>query len=490
VSDRLSLRTRLLLAVGTVALVALIIADVAVYASLRSYLYQQVDSTLEASYFPVLDAASGPPGGHPPGSTSGHAPDQSTFCLSAPGMFIEARSATGSVLSGEVCPAFAAGKSYSPKLPAVITGFAAAAEDRGGEVAYLTVASTATGGPTFRVRASRLPNGVTLILADPVTIPNTLAQLLLLELLVTGGALLGAVLLGLWLVRVGLRPLRDVVRTAESISDGDLMHRVPNANNRTEVGHVAVALNVMLERIQETVRDLQASENRLRRFVSDASHELRTPIAAVSGYAQLFKQGASERQEDMPRVMDGIERETGRMARLVEDLLLLARFDEHQTVAFEPVELVGLVAEAVETARTVGPDWPIDFRAEEAVEVIGDWGALRQVIDNLLANVRAHTPVGTPVSVRVGREGPEAFIEVADTGPGISEEEAEAVFERFFRVDSSRSRETGGAGLGLAIVATILRAHGGRATAGSPPGGGAVFRVVLPALDDVGVEIA
>ena len=134
-SDRLSLRSRLLLAVGTVALVALIVADVAVYASLKSYLYRQVDSTLEASYFPVLDSVAGPPGGHPPGPTSGHAPGQSTFCLSAPGMFIEARSATNSVVSGELCPAFAAGKSYSPKLPAVLTGFAATAEDRGDRVA-------------------------------------------------------------------------------------------------------------------------------------------------------------------------------------------------------------------------------------------------------------------------------------------------------------------------------------------------------------------
>jgi two-component system OmpR family sensor kinase len=211
-----------------------------------------------------------------------------------------------------------------------------------------------------------------LILADPVSYLEHARQLLLLELLVTGGALLGAVLLGLWLVRVGLRPLRDVVRTAEAISDGDLMHRVPNANTRTEVGHVATALNVMLERIQETVRDLQTSENRLRQFVSDASHELRTPIAAVSAYAQLFKQGASQREEDMPRVMDGIERETGRMARLVEDLLLLARFDEHQTIAAEPVELVGLVAEAVETARTVGPAWPVTLSCGGACR--GDGG--------------------------------------------------------------------------------------------------------------------
>jgi two-component system OmpR family sensor kinase len=498
VNNRFSLRSRLLFAVGTVALVALIVSDVVVYTSLRSYLYRQVDSTLEMSHFGI-EAAAFPgganpgdsdapnPGGSPPGGTSTNGPALSRLCDSAPGVFIEVRGSSHNVVDGDLCQAFAAGKNYSPKLPAVIGGFAAVVQDHE-QVSYFTVASTVAGGPIFRVRASK-SHGETLIIADPVGIPSTLSQLLLLELLVTAGALFGAILLGLWLVRVGLRPLRDVVRTAEAISEGDLMHRVPNANGRTEVGHVATALNLMLERIQTTVRELQASENRLRQFVSDASHELRTPIAAVSAYAQLFKQGAAQRGEDLPRVMDGIERETSRMTRLVEDLLLLARFDEFQTLTAEPVELVGLVAEAVETARTVGPWWPVSFHAEEPVEVMGDWGALRQVVDNLLANVRAHTPRGTSARVWVGREGRDAVVEVVDDGPGLSEKDSTAVFERFFRVDPSRSRETGGAGLGLAIVATIVRAHGGRVTAGGRPGGGARFRVVIPALDVLGAEL-
>jgi two-component system OmpR family sensor kinase len=266
------------------------------------------------------------------------------------------------------------------------------------------------------------------------------------------------------------------------------MHRVPNANTSTEVGHVATALNVMLERIESAFGDLQSSENRLRQFVSDASHELRTPIAAVSAYAQLFTQGAAERAEDLPRLMQGIERETRRMARLVEDLLLLARFDEQHAVAAEPVELVGLAAEAVETARMVGPGWPVNFVATEPVEVLGDPSALRQVVDNLLANVRAHTPEGTQADVVVGRDGATAFVEIVDNGPGISEADAATIFERFFRADPSRSRETGGAGLGLAIVASITRAHGGRAFAKPRVGGGAAFRVELPALDPTVTE--
>jgi two-component system OmpR family sensor kinase len=489
-----SLRTRLLLAVGAVALLALAFADVTVYTSLKSYLYNQVDSTLQLSHISVEEAATGSSGDNYPnygtgGAASGQPPGSSDFCAvgreSAPGMFIEVRNISHQVVNGESCPAFAPGKkTYSPKLPEIITGFARTSADPHEPVVYFTVSSTATGGPLFRVRASVLQNGGVLVVAEPINnISSTLDQLLLLELLVTAGALIGAVLLGLWLVRVGLRPLRDVVRTAEAISGGDLMQRVPNENTRTEVGHVATALNVMLERIQAGFGDLQLSENRLRRFVSDASHELRTPIAAVSAYAQLFRQGASEREEDLPRVMEGIERETARMGRLVEDLLLLARIDEQHPFDLEQVELVGLVAEAVETARTVGPAWPISLVASEPVEIMGDWGALRQVVDNLLANVRAHTAPGTAATVSVGRAGREAFVEVSDEGSGISEEQAAVVFERFFRADPSRSRESGGAGLGLAIVATIVRAHGGKVTAVARPGRGALFRVVLPAID-------
>jgi two-component system OmpR family sensor kinase len=402
-------------------------------------------------------------------------------------MFIEIRSVNDKIVTGSSCPAFAAGKKpYSPKLPTVISGLSKAASNPAEPGAYFTVSSTTPGGPEFRVRASRLGDGRILIVADPINgISNTLDHLLILELAVTAGALVGAVLLGLWLVRVGLRPLRDVVRTAEAISAGDLMHRVPNANERTEVGHVATALNVMLERIQAAFHDLQQSESRLRRFVSDASHELKTPIAAVSAYAQLFDQGAASHREDLPRLMAGIERETSRMARLVEDLLLLARLDEQHSLELAPVELVGLAAEAVETANTVGPAWPIKFVADVPIEVMGNREALRQVIDNLLANVRSHTPPGTDATVSVSRGRNEAFVQVADNGPGISEEYSAVVFERFFRADPSRSRETGGAGLGLAIVSTIMQAHHGQATAVTHPGQGAVFRISLPALAEL-----
>jgi two-component system OmpR family sensor kinase len=487
----LSLRIRLLLAVGIVALVALVLADVTVYTSLKSYLYRQVDATLQVSGQSVKAAVSGPGAENPPSTGSSPMPAQTPsgadFCAMgreiAPGMYVEIVSATDTVVSGDACPAFTPGStSYTPQLTAIVRSLLRTTTKAAGSATYFTVAATRADGPAFRVQAEQLQGGEVLIVADPLSgISSTLDRLLFLELVVTGAALAISVLVGLWLVRLGLRPLRDVVRTAEAITEGDLVHRVPNANARTEIGRVAEALNVMLARIETGFADLQASESRLRRFVADASHELRTPIAAVSAYAQLFQFGAQDGDE-LGRVMSGIEHETGRMSRLVEDLLVLARFDEQRSLEPELVELVGVAMEAVATARMVGPQWPLAVEAGDVVEVIGDPMALRQVIDNLLKNVRAHTPLGTAATVRVGRVDDHAVIEVEDAGPGLTDVDAALVFERFFRSDPSRSRDTGGAGLGLAIVAAIVKSHGGRVTVERGRQGGALFRVMVPLL--------
>jgi two-component system, OmpR family, sensor kinase len=218
----------------------------------------------------------------------------------------------------------------------------------------------------------------------------------------------------------------------------------------------------------------------MRQFVADASHELRTPLTAVSAYAELFEQGAATRADDLERVIHGIRSETARMGSLVEDLLLLARLDEGRPLEREEVELLGVAAEAVQTASTVGPQWPVRLVAPQPVEIIGDRMRIRQVLDNLLANVRTHCPQGTSSVVRVDRDGLDAVITVTDDGPGISPEDAARVFERFFRAEASRSRRYGGAGLGLSIVASIARAHGGTVTAAPGPGGGTEFTVRLP----------
>ena len=515
--SNISLRIRLLIAVGSITLLALGLADVVVFGALHSYLYNQVDTSLEMSHRALEMTADNPqqaetggsvfvPSGLPPSENSGprgavgrHAPPtapegpgSSAFCaigrLDAPGMFIEVRDATGQVVTGvagrEECPSIQPGSvSYTPRLPSNISGLTNDGAHPSELSVYFTSGSVSSNGPAFRVRASRLSGGDVLIVATPISgISDTLSQLLLVELLVTAGALFTAVVLGLWLVRVGLRPLRDVETTAEAIAAGDLMLRVPSANTRTEVGRLATAFNVMVERIETLVSDLRSSESRLRRFVGDASHELRTPIAAISAYAQLFGKGAASEKDALERAMSGIERESNRMAGLVEDLLTLAKLDEHQLLAPQPVELVGLALESVETARLVGPGWPVSVQASSAIEVLGDYAALRRVVDNLLSNVRAHTPPGSRATVNVGAAGNEGYIEVSDDGPGITTEQARLVFERFFRVDRSRSRTTGGAGLGLAIVASIVEVHGGRVAAEPREGGGAVFRVTIPLL--------
>ena len=305
----------------------------------------------------------------------------------------------------------------------------------------------------------------------------------------TGAAVIVALLGGLWLVRIGLRPLRDMERTAETIAAGNLTERVPGENDTTEVGRLARTLNVMLTRIESAFsarvaseRRLRASEQRLRTFVADASHELRTPISAISAYAELFGRGASEQKADLERLMGGIRSETTRMEHLVADLLLLARLDEGRPMERRSVDLVALGAAAVQTATTVGPDWPVTFEASRPIEVMGDAVSLRQVVDNLLSNVRAHTPPGTTARVRVDGDGDGtgALITVTDDGPGMEPEQAEHVFERFWRSDPSRSRAHGGAGLGLSIVNAIVTAHGGTVTAQSAPGRGTTFVVRLP----------
>jgi two-component system OmpR family sensor kinase len=233
----------------------------------------------------------------------------------------------------------------------------------------------------------------------------------------------------------------------------------------------------MLDRIEE-------SDRRLRRFVADASHELRTPLAAVRAYAELFERGADKRPDDLARAMTGISRESERMSELVDDLLLLARLDEGQPLERQPVELAELAAEAVETARAVDPAHPIDLETQEA-RVLGDRARLRRVMDNLLGNVRSHTPAGTPAHVRVTALDGSAVIEVADEGPGLPPGEAESLFRRFYRADASRSRDSGGVGLGLSIVAAIAQAHDGSVSASAGPAGGAVFRITLPLLKTI-----
>jgi two-component system OmpR family sensor kinase len=295
---------------------------------------------------------------------------------------------------------------------------------------------------------------------------------------VTAAVLVAIALVGLWVVRLGLRPLTAIGETAAMIAAGDLSQRVARDDEQTEVGRLGRALNAMLHQIEVAFRAREASEQKLRRFVADASHELRTPLSAVRAYAELFKRGASARPQDLERSMRGIERESERMSVLVEDLLLLARLDEGRPLERKDVDLTAIVNESVETARTLEPERAI--RTDLAhVSVIGDADRLRQLVDNLLANVRAHAGANASVAVTLHPTDGLIRLEVADDGPGLDDEQLEHVFERFYRADSSRARASGGAGLGLSIVAAVAEAHGGRASAHSSAGGGATFVIDL-----------
>jgi two-component system OmpR family sensor kinase len=501
-----SLRLRLLLAVAAIAIVALVLADFATYSALRSSLYNQVDQNLVTNRVPIAEnrltgavtcfgsarngiGNQGPADGQSPGPSG-----DGSHAVPNGIEYAEVRTADGKVVQGLSCPAYVANKAYSPQLPSHITGITK--QPDGTMATFFTTGSKQAGGPAFRVRVSgstpniQLAGSDQLVVAIPISDQeSTLHTLLLIELAVTAGALVLALAGGWWLVRLGLRPLEDVERTADSIAAGNLDQRVPGADDATEVGRLARALNVMLERIEAAFSArvasearLQESDRHLRQFVADASHELRTPIAAVSAYAELFERGAAQHADDLPRVFTGIRTETARMERLVNDLLTLARFDEGLPLQIVPTELVGLGAEAVHTAVTVGPQWPVEFTASHPVEVMGDPVRLRQVIDNLLANVRAHTPQGTASTVRVDQQGSTAEIVVKDTGPGMPTEEAARVFERFYRADASRARSHGGSGLGLSIVAAIVTAHGGTVSAKSAPGEGMTVTVRLPVI--------
>jgi two-component system OmpR family sensor kinase len=272
-----------------------------------------------------------------------------------------------------------------------------------------------------------------------------------------------------------------MTQTAEAIASGDLSRRVDRAEHHTEVGRLGVALNKMLGEIEESFDERRLSEERLRRFVADASHELRTPLTSIRGYAELWRQGGLRTESELADAMRRMEQEGARMGLLVDDMLLLARLDQGRPLEVGPVDLVGLVNDTVTDARAVEPSRPISVATsvDGPLVVDGDESRLHQVLNNILANVRDHTPPGTPTHVTLGAADGVASVVVSDDGPGFGAE-PERVFERFYRADPARSRAHGSSGLGLSIVASLVAAHGGEVSAGASASGGAEVRVSLP----------
>jgi two-component system OmpR family sensor kinase len=466
-----SLRARLLVTTVVIAGAGLLVADVATYRFLSSFLIHRVDEQLVSAREPAARALSVQVG------FGGHGPTPPEMFPA--GTYAELRDGSGQTVSSEFL-GFATTSAPAPALPDSLPGSAS-----GGEAVQRIFTTTAAGSgrPEYRVLATSIGGGQgTLIVAIPLTeVHATLHRLLFVEIAVSLVVLAVLAAVSAWLVRLGLRPLVGIGETAGAIAAGDLTRRVEPATERTEVGRLGLALNSMLTQIEAAFEQRRASEERLRRFVADASHELRTPLTSIRGYAELFRRGADSRPEDLAKSMRRIEAEASRMGVLVDDLLLLARLDEGRPLEREPVDVSRIVADAVEGARAIEPDRPIDLELEGGAIVLGDADRLRQVLDNLLDNARVHTPTASPVHVNVGREGDVVVLSVSDEGPGLAAEAAERVFERFYRGDPVRSSSTGGAGLGLSIVWAIVQAHGGEVRASSPEGAGATFEVRLPA---------
>ena len=345
-------------------------------------------------------------------------------------------------------------------------------------------------GENFRVLALPLPSnlGSVAIAQSLNDVDRTLSRLQWLFFFI-GFVIVGLIALASrTMIKVGLKPLSEVENTAEKIAAGDLSARLPDAKPTTEVGRLTTSLNTMLARIEESFAVRKTSEDKLRRFVADASHELRTPLTAIRGFAELHRQGAVSGEEETKQLLARIEGESIRMGSLVEDLLLLARLDQAREMENLPVDIAQVTKDAVASAQVAGPEHSISLIGDaDELYTLGDQHRIHQVIANLLANARTHTPVGTPITVSIAQSSDGVRIGVTDAGPGLSDGDQKRIFERFYRADSSRVRIDGeGSGLGLSIVDAVMKAHGGSVSVSSEIGKGSTFTLFFPyALDGV-----
>jgi two-component system OmpR family sensor kinase len=362
----------------------------------------------------------------------------------------------------------------------------------------VTVGSIDNSKVHWRAMTVRGPAGeLTTVAIDLSDVQSTVRALTWSQVGIGVAVLLVLGVAGYWVVHRSLRPLVEVEQTAAAIASGQLDRRVPERDPRTEVGRLSLALNGMLAQIQRAVASAESSaaeartsEERMRRFITDASHELRTPLTTIRGFAELYRQGAAR---DIEMLMSRIESESRRMGLLVEDLLLLARLDAQRPLERHRVDLLALATDSVHDARSIAPKRKISmevFDGPGTPEVLGDEARLRQVLGNLVANALQHTPETAGITVRVGTDDDHAVLEVCDEGPGMSQEDAHRVFERFYRADSSRARASGGTGLGLSIVDSLVYAHGGRVSVTTAPGQGCRFKVDLPRIAEVPAQVS
>ena len=339
-------------------------------------------------------------------------------------------------------------------------------------------------GADFRVATTVLPSSLgSVIVAQSLSdFDKTTRQIGIVFLIIGGLVLLFIAFASRQVIKLSMKPLEKIEATAEKIAGGDLSARLENFEPDTEVGRLSTSLNQMLSRIEESFAARTESESKLRRFVADASHELRTPLTSIRGFAELHRQGAVPEGEKTKELISRIEKESMRMGSLVEDLLMLARIDQSREIVMADVDLSTLIKEAVTSAQVAGPEHPITSDIAHDVHTQGDSDKIYQVVTNLLANARAHTPIGTAIHVATYSADNGTFVTVADKGPGLTAEDQQHVFERFYRVDTSRQRSSSdGSGLGLSIVDEVMKAHGGSVSVSSEPGNGATFTLYFKA---------
>ncbi|WP_367133059.1 sensor histidine kinase [Saccharothrix sp. HUAS TT1] len=365
---------------------------------------------------------------------------------------------------------------------------ALAVEVNGRSPAYRT--GYLRGEGTYRLRACAVTDGVVLVSAAPMNdIATTVRQLVIVEVVAFVLALVAFVVIGRAVLRRGLQPLSDMARTAHDITSHDLTDsarlpmRAEGGSGGVEVEELRTAFNTMLDHIDTSLAARTAAEQRLRRFIADASHELRTPLTSIRGYADLFRYAAANAPEEREAHLEKLRSEAARMSVLLEDLLLLARLDSAEVetpLRLVDGDLAALAREAADAFRVARPTHPLAVTVPDGpVRLALDPLRLRQVVDNLLTNAAVHTPAGTAVSLSVATPPGSAVLRVGDAGPGIPAADRSRIFDRFYRVDDSRTRHRGGSGLGLAVVHSLVAAHGGAVELTTRPGS-TVFTVTLP----------
>ena len=463
----MSLRSRLVLVVLVLMAIGLVASDIATATPLRSYLIRRVDERLDATAgFAARLLAVGAPVAPPPGFVPGPGRQErrrDTFDVQAARV-----DENGHTVKTVQSPFFSSSDAFAvlPKGPL--------RRARGGHTVRFEVTST-SGRYRGIIEPIAGSTDVAVVITPLRDVEATMTRLYWIEGIATASLLLLAGILALWLVRIGLHPLTHIADTADAVASGDVDRRV-DVSGGYEVARLGRALNSAFDA-------RAASEQTLREFISDASHELRTPLTSIRGYAELLRAGALSGAEETARAVARIEHEAARMGGLVDNLLSLARLDEGRPLELVDVDLASLAADAVNDARAVEPDRPISLVANAPAFVVGDEMALRQVLSNLLANVREHTPAGTAVEVRVGAIGSGARIDIIDDGPGLEPGASTRVFDRFWRGSGEHGATRTGSGLGLAIVAAVTAAHGGTAAVVSngDRSRGAHFVIELPA---------